>query len=107
MTNLILPTNNHEAEPVSREVVRLKTSCWKDKRGLHIRRSLTGLRRLSRGHQMLDEECDMMGPDEVAGIIVNLDECKEGIYVVETCNESKAWETGYVDSYDLKPVPFW
>ena len=94
------------AEPVHREVVRLKTNCWRNDKGLHIMRSLTTLKRKSSGHQMLDEEITMTSPDEAARMIVNLNECKDGIYVVVTCNESKDWETGYIDGYDFKLLPF-
>lgn len=94
------------AEPERREVVRLTTNCWRDKRGLHIRRSLTTLKRQSSGYQILEEDCSMIGADEVVRQIVNLDECEDGVYLVVTCNESKDWETGFIDSYDYKLLPF-
>jgi hypothetical protein len=33
-----------------------------------------------------------------------MNECKDGIYQVTTCNESTDWETGVLD--DLKLIPF-
>ena len=53
------------AEPVRREVVKLVTSSWHDKRGLHIRRDLLAVRRKSSGYQCLEEDCSMISPDEV------------------------------------------
>ena len=38
--------------------------------------------------------------------IVNLDKCSDGIYEVVTCNESRDLETGYVDGYDFRLIPF-
>lgn len=38
--------------------------------------------------------------------IINLDECGDGLYEVVVCNETHDWESGYVDGYDLKLIPF-
>lgn len=94
------------AEPVRREVVKLVTSSWCDKRGLHIRRDLLAVKRKSSGHQCLEEDCSMISPDEVWPRIVNLNECKDGLYEVVICNEWKDWETGYVEDYDYRLVAF-
>jgi hypothetical protein len=94
------------AEPVRREVVKLVTSSWHDKRGLHIRRDLLSVKRKSSGHQCLEEDCSMISPDEVWPRIVNLHECKDGLYEVVICNEWKDWETGYVEDYDYRLVAF-
>lgn len=94
------------AEPERREVVKLVTSSWHDKRGLHIRRDLLSVKRKSSGHQCLEEDCSMISPDEVWTRIVNLHECKDGLYEVVICNESKDWETGYVEDYDYRLVAF-
>lgn len=94
------------AEPVRREVVKLVTSSWHDKRGLHIRRDLLAVKRKSSGHQCLEEDCSMISPDEVWPRIVNLNECKDGLYEVVICNECKDWETGCVEDYDYRLVAF-
>lgn len=90
-----------------REVVRLRTTFWTTARGgIAIKKELIPLRRKSEGVQLLDEDCRMAGAEMVAGNITNLSECKDGVYTFEVCNESKDWETGIVDDYDYKLVPF-
>ena len=87
-------------------VVRLTTTTWADKRGLHIKKSLTYLRRKCVGYNAIEEEVRATGADYAARIIVNLDECVNGIYEVAVCNETHDWESGHVDGYDLKLIPF-
>jgi hypothetical protein len=94
------------AEPVRREVVKLVTSAWHDNRGLHIRRDLLSVKRKSSGYQCLDEDCSMVGADNVWPRIVNLGECQDGLYEVVTCNERKDWESGNVEEYDYRLVAF-
>ena len=93
-------------EPVRLEVVKLVTSSWYDKRGLHIRRDLIPVKRKSCGHRCLEEDCSMVGSDEVCTRIVNLNECKDGLYRVVVCNEHRDWETGCIEDYDYKLVVF-
>lgn len=90
----------------SREVVRLSTSRWSDKRGIHSRRSLLFMRRKSAGYQLLEEDARMLGEDEVVSNIINLDECGDGLYIVTTCNEHTDWESGILEDYDYKLIPF-
>jgi len=87
------------------EIVRLVTSAWKDNRGLHFKRDILSVKRKSKGHQILDHDSDMIGADEVIRHIVNLHECRDGIYEVVTCNERKDWESGYIEEYDYKLIP--
>lgn len=101
----ILPLSKSD-KPVSICVVRLKTSIWLDERGAHIKKSLNFLKRKSSGYNILKEDSQMVGADEVLPRIVNIDSVADGIYEVTTCNESKDWETGYVDDYDYKLLPF-
>lgn len=93
-----------EESPI--EIVRLVSSCWSDKRGIHQRRSLLSVRRKSKGHQLLEEDSKMIGADEVILNIVNFKDCPDGLYLVTTCNEQRDWESGMIDSYDYKLVPF-
>jgi hypothetical protein len=75
-------------------------------RGLHIKKSLAFLRRKCAGFNVLEEEADAIGAKDTARIIINLDECADGIYEVVVCNESHDFESGHVDGYDLKLFPF-
>lgn len=87
-------------------VVRLTTSSWHDKNGLHQKKSLTYLKRKCAGFNFIDEDCNMVNAGEVFDRIINLDECEDGIYQIITCNESKDWKTGYIDDWDYKLVEY-
>lgn len=95
----------HAPTPKSQCVVRLRTTVWSDKSGLHLKKSLTFLRRQCVGFNILEEDSGAIGAEEVFPKIENLDECKDGIYVVVVCNESHDYESGYVDDYDYRLVP--
>ena len=97
----IEPENKEEPEVV----VRLKTSCWSDKRGIHTKRSLTYLKRKCKGYNILEEDASNIGADEVFPRIVNLDECEDGVYYVITTNVQTDWESGDVEDYDYRLVP--
>lgn len=85
---------------VSRCTVRVKTTIWADKRGLHTKKSLTFLRRQCEGFNLLEEDASAIGAEEVLPRIVNLGEVEDGTYNVVACNERHDYETGYVDDYD-------
>lgn len=93
-------------EQECRCVVRLRRSWWHDPKGLHQRIDLTYLKRHCKDFNILDEDACNCGADEVLLRVVNLDECKDGIYEVLTCNERRDWETGYIDEYDYRLVPY-
>jgi len=94
-----------EKKPPPVCVVRLSTGTWHDKRGLYQRKTLSFMKRLSSGYQVLREDAGMIGADLVMDKIINLDSCKDGLYRVVTVNESRDWESGYVDDYDYELVP--
>ncbi len=89
---------------VSRCTVRVKTTTWADKRGLHTKKSLTFLRRQCEGFNVLEEDTSAIGAEEVLPRILNLDEVEDGIYNVVVCDERRDWEGGYVDDYDYRLV---
>lgn len=103
---------NHETLPaqcpvdvnVSRCTVRVKTTVWADKRGVHTKKSLTFLRRQCEGFNILAEDASAIGAEEVFPRILNLGEVEDGIYEVVVCNESHDYETGCVDDYDYQLV---
>lgn len=94
-----------EQEQQDRCVVRVRTSSWCDRQGVHVKKDITFLKRMSKGFNLLREEIANIGTDVVEHII-NLDQCIDGVYEVVTCNEHRDWETGYVDDYDLRLVPY-
>ncbi len=108
MEGLILNTKSiHPDEKGCRSIVRVKTSIWKDKSGLHYQRDLIKMKRLSWDYQILEEDCDNMGASEVVKYIINLFEIKDGLYEVVTCNNrASCWESPVLDEYDYKLIPF-
>lgn len=92
--------------PDHRVVVRLATEAWACKRGLNRIKRLRILRRQCSGHNFLEEEISQVGADEAMAMIINLDECDDGVYEVITVNESRDWESGIIDSYEFKLVPY-
>lgn len=90
---------------INKVVVRLKTSAWSDGKGIHIKRSLTYLRRQCAGFNGLEEDAMMAGAEQAIKNIINLSDCNDGVYEVVMCNVSKDFETGYADDWDYKLVP--
>lgn len=91
-------------KPVDRCVVRLRTTYWSDKTGIHWKQSLTFLRRQCSGYNLLEEDTNCIGAEYVIPRITNLNQCKDGIYLVTVCNEARDWETGIVEDYDYMLV---
>lgn len=95
-----------EPEKECQTVVRVITTCWADNKGAHTKRSLNVLKRKSFGFNILEDECSNIGAEEAMGNILNLYDVKDGIYEIITCNISRDIESGYVDDWDLKLIPF-
>jgi hypothetical protein len=91
------------------EIVRLETSYWMDKRrkGIHEKRSLLFMKRLSKiSFNVLEEDTNNAGAEEIIPRILNLNECEDGLYQVVLCNPIYDWETGHLEDYDYKLVPY-
>ena len=102
LTDLLCASGNKKDDDVC--VVRLTTNAWRDSRGVHLKKSLNFLKRQCKGFNLLDEDCSMIGAEEVIPRIVNIGSVTDGIYRVVTCNESRDWESGYIDDYEYKLV---
>lgn len=87
-------------------VVRVVTTAWLDKKGLHTKRSLNVLKRKSFGQNCLEEECSAIGAEEAIANVININEVEDGVYEVIVCNVSRDFESGCVDDWELKLVPF-
>ena len=87
-------------------VVRLRRSFYHDNDGAYQRTTLRYLKRHTKGFNVFDDDCSMIGADDVIPRIVNLAECKDDIYQIVICNAHKDWETGQVESWDYKLIPF-
>lgn len=90
----------------SQVVIRLRTTTWATRSGLYTQRGIVFLRRHCRGHNTLEEDISDTSAGDVLPKILNLDECEDGIYQVVVCNEYRDWESGYVEDWDYKLVPY-
>lgn len=93
-------------EKQSRLVVRVSTSTWQDKNGLYSRKNIKFLKRKSLGFNMLLEEADSIGAEDVVASITNLNDVGDGVYEVIVCNEYREWESGLVEDWDYKLIPY-
>jgi len=92
-------------KPKPRWVVRISTSAWLDDRGVHIRRDVNFLKRLSTGENPLREDCLMSGAEETLRG-TNLDPCEDGLYEVVVKLDPMDPETGYAEGWKLRFVPY-
>lgn len=103
----ILDFNFDEPETISsREVVRLSTSMWSDKNGVHVKRSLRHLRRKCVLWNAFEEEVSCVGVEEAIGSLTNLNECEDGVYEIICIGVHRDWETEEVDEWHYKLIPF-
>lgn len=101
----ILGSNLRKKDQQNIVIVRLRTTTWADSKGLHIKRSLTYLRRKCVGFNELEEDVSSSGAEQVITSIKNLNQCKDGIYKVVMCGIWRDWETGYIEACNYKLVP--
>jgi len=87
-------------------VVRVTTSYWSDKSGLHQKKSVIPIKRKCRGYNTLMEDASDIGVEEVVTRILNLDSVDDGVYEVILFNMFRDPESGYVEGYDYKLVPY-
>lgn len=98
---LTIPPRSNE----NKCVVRLRTTAWTDARGVHRKQSITFLRNKCNGFNVLDEDSKNSDAESIFDRIPDLSAYDDGVYEVITCNETRDWETGYVDDYDYKLIP--
>lgn len=105
MSGLIPSGPLHPTEEVGHIcMVRLVTTSWRDRRGVHSKKSLNFLKRQCLGFNILDEDCSAIGVEEVVLRIININSVPDGVYRVVTANETKDWESGAIDSYDYELI---
>ncbi len=86
-------------------VVRLRRTVWNDHGGVHLRLDLNYLRRQSSGFNLLKDDSESVGADEVMSRLTNLHSCEDGVYRVIACNLKHDYETGEVEDWDYCLVP--
>ena len=87
-------------------VVKITTSYWNDKRGGHVKKDINFLRKKCRFFNFFDEDMYSIGAEESISRITNIYDVEDGVYELITVNESTDWETGNVEDWDYKLVPY-
>lgn len=87
-------------------VVKVQTSNYVSGGRLVTKRTISTLKKKSFGYNDLFDLVSEIGPDEAISMLVNLDVVPDGIYKVIMANVSTDFETGHVDDYDLKLIPY-
>ena len=88
------------------QIVRVKTSSWWDGRKLILHKEITPMKRLSNHCNFLKNDIDSIGAFAVVHNIENLHEVMDGLYSIVMSNVQKDWESGYIEDYDYKLVPY-
>ncbi len=86
-------------------VVKVETEAYKRGDKYFFGKSLRVVKTKST-FDLLEEEVSNVGIVDALEYILNLDQCEAGLYYLTTCNISTDWETGCVDGWDLKLVPY-
>jgi hypothetical protein len=55
---------------------------------------------------MLNEDASAIGVEHVLNHVENLYDTEDGVYEVVTCNHARDWETGCIDDWDYRLVPY-
>jgi hypothetical protein len=97
---------NKVYEPQSMTVVRLSTSVYSTNGKLVIKKELMPLKRKSYGYNHISDSISDCGAEETYRQIINISDADDGIYEVVVCNERRAWESGNVEEWDYRLVPY-
>jgi hypothetical protein len=89
-------------------VVKISTSYYQTVRGFTMTKRIEFLRRKSDREYVYSIEQDVScgGADSVIQRIVNLNKVEDGVYKMIWINEWRDWESGYVEDWDYKLVPY-
>lgn len=87
-------------------VVRRKTTTWSDKSGHHVKITLYVMKSLSEGFLVIEDDVKQIGYAEVWPRVVNLLEVQDGLYQLIIVNESRDFESGYIEDYKFKLIPY-
>ena len=87
-------------------VVRLRRSQWWDSRGIYHTVSLRYIKSESYGFNILHDTLQEEGADSVMPRILNLNDCKDGLYQAILCNERRDFYTGMIEEYDFTLIPY-
>lgn len=86
-------------------VLSVKTEAYQRGGVHHFGKSMRVLKRLTT-YDILGETVDSIGAEEAYMSIINLSDIDDGLYQIVACNVSRDWETGAIDDWDFKLIPY-
>lgn len=99
-----LVKNKHN-KPIT--VVTLKTNVYKNSNGEYvIQKKIRRLKTKSSGFDFLEEDFSNTGGEYFDKMITNLYEVKDGTYEVIMCDEYRDYETGFIEDWSYKLIPY-
>lgn len=102
--DLVMSSPKDEEEILT--VVRVKTEYYHSRNGIHQKRSITTLKRKSKGLDLLNEEVTQTGAEEAACNIENFNDVDDGVYRLGVSSYERDWETGVIDGWTLRLCPY-
>lgn len=97
--SLLLKT---KPKPVNKVVGRIVTSSWINERGIHSKKEFIFLKRLSSGHNFIQDE----DWEYIIKNIVNWNTVSDGTYEIIVINVSHDCESGIVDGWEYQLIPY-
>jgi hypothetical protein len=95
------------SEPNSCCVIRIRTSSWFDRTGIHVKKDIIHLKRKCSGFNYFEEDISNIGSEEVLERCPDIFKLDDGVYEVYTINERSSWETPHIiEDYDYDFRPF-
>lgn len=89
------------------QVVRVKTTYWSDNRGMYSKKAVTYLKRKSGDYNPLLEDCSAMGAMDTFPLILNLDQCEDGLYsVIGSWINTTSWDGDPDGYYEYELIPY-
>lgn len=88
-------------------VVRKKTEFFVGSRNsLNIRIKLIPVKSLSFGYQPIEDDISNSDAETVLNRILNINDVNDGIYKIVSCNHFTDKDTGYVESWNYRLIPY-
>jgi hypothetical protein len=107
MENIFKEFEIDQKEDESIVICRLRTSYWiSSNKKLVLKKEISFLKKLGKGNNFVLEDVYNGSAEDVIPRIINLNGCEDGMYELIITNVLTDWETGYVDDYDYKLIPY-
>ena len=90
----------------NKTVIKVVTSYFSTKRGVHFKKDFLYQKRRSVGYNILEEDSSATTPTDTLLNIINLLNVDDGLYEVIIVNVTTDYESGIVDGYEYKLIPY-